>query len=119
MKKIYYHKLIRDKIPEKIKNKGSDCLTYTLPKPSFIKELLRKVGEEASALPGISGKKELIKELSDVQDVIEEIKRAKNISDQEIRSAQKEAQKTKGGFSKRQFLVWSSDDGYKTNERTN
>jgi predicted house-cleaning noncanonical NTP pyrophosphatase (MazG superfamily) len=116
MKKIYYHKLIRDKIPENIRKKGSDCLTYILPKPDFIRELLRKVGEESSALPRISEKKELIKELADIQDVIEEIKRVKNISEQEIKSAQREAHKTKGGFSKRQFLVWSSDDGYKTNE---
>ena len=88
-------------------------------KPTFFKELLKKVGEEASALPGIRRKDELIKEIADVLDVIEEIKKAKKISTREITAAQKEAQKLKGGFKKRLFLVWSSDDEYKTNERTN
>jgi len=59
----------------------------------------------------------LISELADVLDVIQEIKRFKRISNQQIKNAQKEGTKIKGRFKKRLFLIWSSDTGYKTNER--
>ena len=118
MNKIYYNKLIRDKIPEKIKSKGSTLKVIPLNEIDFEKELLKKVGEEASALPIAKTKKELISELADVLDVIDEIKKFKNITQEEIIAVQKINFEKKGGFDQRLFLVWSSDDGYKTNETT-
>jgi hypothetical protein len=55
--------------------------------------------------------------LADVLDVIREVKLLKGISDVELRAAQEAAHEKKGGFAKKLFLVWSSDDGYKTNEK--
>jgi len=117
MLKIHYNKLIRDKIPEKIKSKGADLKTKRLKSKEYEKELIQKVGEEASGLLSAKNKKELISELADVIDVIEEIKKLKRITNLEIKKAQKEAFKIKGGFNKRLFLFWSSDDGYRSNER--
>lgn len=117
MKKIWYNKLVRDRIPQKIHKVGSECKTSTLPKQVFFNELLKKVGEEASALPKAKSKKDIIKELADILDVIEEIKKFKRITPGEIQKAQNEAMKIKGGFKKRLFLEWSSNNGYKTNER--
>ena len=116
MKKIYYNKLIRDKVPNTIKKRGSDLKSRKLKSKEFEKELLKKVYEEASGLLKVVNKKEVISELADVMDVIEEIKKLKKISTGEIKAQQKENQKKKGGFKKRLFLIWSSDDGYKTNE---
>lgn len=117
MKKIHYNKLIRDKIPEKIKNKGSDCRVRILEDEEFEQELLKKVGEEGSGLEAAESKQEIIEELADVLDVIDEIKKIKGITDVDIRAAQKKAYEKKGGFNEKIFLEWSSDDGYKTNER--
>lgn len=117
MKKIYYNKLIRDKIPEKIRKHGGDCGLKKLRSKEFELELLKKVGEEASGLLVAKTKKELTAELADVLDVIEEIKRLKKVTNKEIKDAQKASFKIKGGFKRKLFLFWSSDTGYKSNER--
>jgi len=119
MKKIYYNKLVRDRIPEVIRENGSNCEIRKLKAKEFDEELLKKVGEEAGGLLAAKNRKEIISELADIIDVIEEIKKRKKITTQEIKKAQKEALKRKGGFKKRLFLTWSSDDNYKTNERRN
>jgi len=59
----------------------------------------------------------LADEIADVLDVIDEIKKLKKISTQDIRQAQKKNFLHKGGFQKKLYLFWSSDDGYKTNEK--
>ncbi|MDP3964501.1 MAG: hypothetical protein Q8Q20_02455 [bacterium] len=115
--RIQYNKLIRDKVPDNIKTKGFDAKTRRLTLKEFKKELLKKVGEEASALPGLTRKSEIIDELADTIDVIEEILRTFKISKREIAVAQKKAMKKKGGFKKRIYLYWSEDSGYRTNER--
>lgn len=118
MKRIYYQKLIRDKIPEKIINRGSELETRRLSKVEFLKELLKKAGEESGELFLKSkGKKEIVEEIADVLDVIDEILKLKKISPKQIADQKKKNLEKKGGFEKRLFLVWSSDDGYKTNGR--
>jgi len=117
MKKIYYNKLIRDKIPGKIEKKGGNYKVKKLKNKNFELELIKKVGEEASGLLNSQTKEELISELADVLDVIEEIKKFKKIKNKQIKSAQKLNFKIKGGFKKRLFLFWSSDTDYKSNER--
>ena len=119
MGRIYYNKLIRDKIPQVIEQAGSECETYTLDQKQFEEALLKKVEEEASALPECTSREETISELADVLDVIDEIKRLKEITDDELHAAQQKNFVKKGGFDKQLFLVWSSDDDYKTNEKRN
>lgn len=118
MKRIYYNKLIRDKIPERIKKSGGESKIQRLNVKEYEKELIKKVGEEASGLLSAKTKEELISELADVIDVIDEIKKFKRITAEQIKNAQEEAFKKKGGFRKRLFLYWASDTGYRTNERT-
>lgn len=117
MKKIYYNKLIRDKIPERIEKSGGDFKIRKLKAKYFEKELIKKVGEEADGLLNVKTKKKLISELADVLDVIQEIKKFKGITNQQIKKARRESNKKKGGFKERLFLIWSSNTGYKTNER--
>lgn len=119
MQRRYYNKLIRDKIPEAMGRTGAAYETKRLSAKEFRKELLKKVGEEASALPRSDKKEDIVPELADTLDVIDEIKRTYKITDEEIRRAQKNARRRKGGFKKRLFLFWSEDDGYQTNERRN
>ena len=116
MKKIFYNKLVRDNIPSIIKERGSRCFVKRLTKKSFEQALLKKVGEEALGMLAARTRRELISELADVTDVLEEIKRLKKISAREVAASQRANFKRKGGFKKRLFLAWSSDDGYKSNE---
>lgn len=117
MKKTYYRKLIRDKIPQKMDRVGAAYEIRKLGKKEFEKELLKKVGEEASGLLTAKNKKELIEELADVLDVIEEIRRYWKIKPSCLLKSQKENALKKGGFKKKIYLVWSEDNGYRTNER--
>lgn len=100
-------------------NKGVAYETKRMSAAEFRKELLKKVGEEASALPRMNSKEEITPELADTLDVIDEIKRTYKITDEEIKKAQAAAKRRKGGFKKRLFLFWSEDNGYQTNERRN
>jgi predicted house-cleaning noncanonical NTP pyrophosphatase (MazG superfamily) len=116
MKKIFYSKLVRDNIPSIIAERGSRCSIKRLPKKAFEKALLKKVGEEASGILAARTRRELILEFADVVDVLEEIKKIKKISAREVTAARRTNFKRKGGFKKRLFLTWSSDDGYTSNE---
>ena len=118
MKKIYYNKLVRDNIPRVIISRGGTYKIKKLKKKEFEKELLKKVGEEATGLLAAKNINELISELADTIAVIEEIKKFKKIRERQIDKALEANYKRKGGFAKKLFLVWSSDTGYKTNERT-
>src|SRR4030042_2055305 len=106
IKKIYYHKLVRDKIPEIIEKSGGAAKFKKLTAKQFEKELLKKVGEESSALPGVKSKKELIDELADVIEVIDEIKKFKKIT----KKPETEAPvKQEGGSAKLQAIRLAMD----------
>ena len=113
MARVYYNKLIRDKVPAKIKDKGSDLETKVLSDQEFEEELVKKVLEEATELTKASSREELVSELGDVIDVLDEVRVLKNISDEELSAAREESNARKGGFKERIFLIWSSDDNYK------
>lgn len=116
MKKIFYRKLIRDNIPAKMDRVGAAYEIRKLGKKEFEKELLKKVGEEASGLLTAKNKTDIIEELTDVLDVAEEIRRHWKIKLSCLRARRKENAAKKGGFKKKIYLVWSEDTGYKTNE---
>ena len=116
MQKKYYNKLIRDRVPKNITAVGSSYQIKKLSGAAFEKALKNKLIEEAQEAAGSSSKEELVKELGDLLDVIEEIKRLKRIKAPQIKQEQKRALIKKGGFKKRLFLLWSSDDGYQKHQ---
>ena len=117
-KKIYYNKVIRDKVAEKMKRNGVKFLAKTLSQKAFEKALIPKVAEEASGVVNAKNRTELIQELTDLLVVIDEVKRVKKISPAELKKTRRENMAKKGGFSKKLWLVWSEDTGYKTNEKS-
>ncbi|KKR11454.1 MAG: hypothetical protein UT39_C0007G0019 [Candidatus Woesebacteria bacterium GW2011_GWA1_39_21] len=117
IKKIYYKKLVRDKIPQRIKEAGGRYAVKLLKDGDFQKELLRKVEEEAGGLANAKTRGEVVSELGDTLDVVYEIKRTFQISDKELIESRAKEEGRKGGFKKKIFLVWAEDTGYKTNER--
>lgn len=117
MNRVFYNKLIRDKIPQKILNsRGKYKIRAISDDQEFEQELLKKVFEEASAVSRSRTKEDLVDELADLMAVIRALQKHGKISDKELKKAISRNFAQKGGFSKRLFLHWSSDINYKSNE---
>lgn len=86
MKKVYYHKLIRDGVAAKMQRLGVAFEIRKLNKKSYEKALLAKLEEEASGTINAKTKEALMDELADILVVIEEIKRLKKISSTKLHS---------------------------------
>jgi len=115
--RIYYNKLVWDNVPDLIREKGKECEIRTLDNDEFEVEILKKVEEEASALPETASRQELIDELADVVTCVEYIKSIKNITELELADALERHSRRKGRFENKNYLVWSSDSTYETNEK--
>ncbi len=117
MEKLYFNRLIRDKVVKKLDDKGLTYKIEKLDESSFERELLNKVGEESEGLIAAKTREEFISEFDDLLYVIDEIKRFKNITDQELAEIRRVNFEKKGGFDNRIYLHWTSNDGYQTNEK--
>jgi predicted house-cleaning noncanonical NTP pyrophosphatase (MazG superfamily) len=106
MKKLKrYNKLIRDKILEIIDKDGEIPFWKILNKREFLKELKRKILEEAKELIKAKGKKEILNEIVDIQELLDNLILELNFKKSEIKKAQKIKNKKRGGFKKRLFLI--------------
>lgn len=104
MKVIKYNKLIRDKIPEIIKKDRAVPKVSCLSNKRFEKELKKKLIEESKELQAARGKKDILKELADILEVLQTIARIENVSWNEVKKQRKKRSKKRGGFKKRLFL---------------
>ena len=86
MKKVY-NKLIRDKIPEIIEGTGKSCSVRGLDLEEYCVELKKKLVEEANEVNDTVDKESLIKEIADVLEVIDALKVAYGISDNDVDGA--------------------------------
>ncbi len=95
-----YPKLVRDKIPQIIKeNDGIDVSTNCVKGTrEHLDYLLKKVVEESSELREATTKEHIVEEIIDVLEVIDTICEIENISKTELLKVQKEKRKTRGGF---------------------
>ena len=117
MKKIYYRKLVRDRIPERIKESGGKSEVRKLTPAAFKRAILAKAEEEAGGLAKAKSKKEIVSEMGDLLDVLKEIKRVYQITARDLKASREKEMKRKGGFAKRIFLIWAEDTGYRSNEK--
>jgi predicted house-cleaning noncanonical NTP pyrophosphatase (MazG superfamily) len=109
MTKIFHKKLIRDKIPEIIKNSGNTYQIRTLNDLEFEVELKRKLIEESVEVSKAS-KEELIEELADVLEVIYGLVDFNKINLEDIENKRKIKKEKRGGFDKKIFLDWSEKE---------
>lgn len=117
MNRIFYNKLIRDKIKEKIEGKGEQCEIRAIEDMGeFQQELLKKVAEEASALSRARTREEFLDEYADLMVVLDTLTALLELSEAEVSLALKENIERKGGYQHRFFLHWSEDKEYKSNE---
>lgn len=115
--RVFYNKLVRDGIKDKIESKGSACEVRELTNDSeYEQELLKKVAEEANAFSKARSRDDLLGEYADLMAVLDALMSHLEFSEADIKTAITENLEKKGGFEKRLFLHWSDDDGYKSNE---
>jgi len=103
--KIIYNKLVRDKIPEIIKQDGADPQIRILEEEKFLEALFKKLEEEVSELISArDNKKEVEKEIGDIYEIIEAIIENCGLDRGEILRLKGERREKRGGFAKRIFL---------------
>lgn len=101
-----HNKLVRDKIPDIIRNSGNDCKTTTLSNLDYIEALRQKLVEEAKEV-AIAKPEELAQELADVMEVIDALLAATGIEPEKVKEIQTEKRSRRGGFDNRIKLLWT------------
>ena len=104
-KTLKYNKLIRDRIPEIIKEAGWKPIIRTLNKKEFLSAIKKKIIEEAGELNKAKDKKEIINEMSDIQELLDVLAKEIKATKTEINKFQTAKRKKRGGFKNRLFLI--------------
>ena len=95
-----YNKLVRDKIPEIIKNKGIVPITHIASDDEYWKKLKEKLQKEVDEFM----KDDNAEELADILEVIDAICDFKKIDKKELELLRKKKVKERGGFKEKIIL---------------
>ena len=98
-----YNKLVRDKIPEIIKNNNEIPVTRILNDSEYKKELEKKLFEEYQEVIDASGKKRL-EELADMLEVMISLANIQNATLDDIISIADKKRTNRGSFKEKIFL---------------
>lgn len=117
MGKVYYNKLVRDRIEDKILAKGEQCEVRELADDAELEqELLKKVAEESRALAHVRTREDFLEEYADLLVALDALTSLLNITKDELKIAMESNMESKGLYNKRHFLHWSDDSDYQSNE---
>lgn len=103
MEKLY-NKLVRDKIPEIIRNDDETPITRELSDNEFKTELERKLLEEYNEVLIAKNRSDRLEEIADMLEVISSLIELEDSNLESVIKIMKEKRKEKGGFSKKIFL---------------
>ena len=98
---MQYNKLVRDKIPEIIKNQGQIPYTRILDEEEYLLALEQKLDEEVREYH----KDKTIEELADILEVIYALAEGTGASREVLLSCYESKHKNRGGFRDRIFLI--------------
>ena len=101
MKTTVYHKLVRDRIPEIIRESGKNCTISVLEMADYITMLDAKLNEELLEYQ----ESKSMEELADLLEVIRAAAAARGSSIEEVERIRKEKAAKRGGFEKRILLL--------------
>ena len=74
----------------------------------FCRELVRKIHEEADEIPlGDKQRDESLKELADLQEVVDALCRAFGFSDEQVQEEMARKKQKKGGFDNRHYIEYN------------
>ena len=100
-----YNKLVRDRIPEIIRQSGMECEIAVLSDAEYCQALRQKLIEEAAEVAEADGD-ELVAELADLYEVIDALMaEVMSISGDRILNAQAKRRETRGGFTQKIMLL--------------
>lgn len=99
-----YQKLVRDNIPEIIRKNGEKPRVRVLGVNEFKREIRKKLIEEVEELVCAEGRKDMLEELADIEEVLTALYEIERISYSEVTKMVKTKRKLRGGFSKKLFL---------------
>jgi len=105
MTKKVYNKLVRDKIPEIIKQSGAESTTRTLEIDEYRKELRKKLLEEVNEYIEAQSDEERLEERADIAEVLLWIDQVDNIPAEELERVRQDKAKKRGGFEDKIFLI--------------
>ena len=100
MKKIEYHKLVRDKIPEIIEKDGKTSICSVLSQQDYIAMLDQKLNEELAEYQ----ESKSMEELADLLEVMTAVAAARGNSMEEVETIRQRKKEKRGGFEKRILL---------------
>ncbi len=107
MTRKLYDKLVRDRIPEIIREGGSTCGTEMYSDESAFRRALRdKLIEEAGEAANAS-EDDLAAELADLQEVVYGLISTYGLNYDAVRSLQERRRAQRGAFSRRLRLLWT------------
>ncbi len=101
---LIYNKLVRDLIPDQIKESGKHADTGTIDQADFIHSLKLKLIEEVHELFHADSKDAVINESADLLELIETLLKQHNVSFTEVLDKKKQKRDATGSFDTRQIL---------------
>jgi predicted house-cleaning noncanonical NTP pyrophosphatase (MazG superfamily) len=101
-----YNKLVRDHIPEIIRQDGRRCSVEVMLEEEYVRALKDKLIEEAKEAAAAKPE-ELVKELADLYEVIDSLMEAHRIDREAVLTEKQRRYQSRGGFSQRLRLLWT------------
>jgi predicted house-cleaning noncanonical NTP pyrophosphatase (MazG superfamily) len=109
MSVVEHRKLVRDRVPQLIRSRGSEPVTRSLSPEEYRAALFAKLVEEAQELREAEDS-ELLPELADVWEVLTALVAELDFSFDDITLAAQFKRTVRGGFDDRTWLETTSDD---------
>ncbi len=105
-------KLIRDKLPQMMRDQGLAVFERRLGEAEFVAALKAKLVEEAAEVLDAATPAELVGELADVMEVIRALAEASGVSLDDVEAHRQAKRAERGGFDERVFnaAVEAGDD---------
>lgn len=102
---ITYNKLVRNKIPEIIRNDDKKCVTEILDQKSYSLELKKKLHEELAEYEEAIAADDALEELADMLELMHELAKIHGGSIEQVEEIRKQKAEERGGFKEKIFLI--------------
>lgn len=105
-----YNKLVRDRIPEIIKQDNKNFSTRILSDDEYIKALKEKSFEELQEYVNTKNDEDAIEELADLLEIIHALSECHGASFEKVEEIRNKKAEKRGGFKEKIFLIEVEDD---------
>ncbi len=101
-----YPKLVRDKIPEIVRQKGIEPAAQSAEgDQEYLEFILKKIVEEAQELSEAHSDSNIVEEIADVYEIIDALIALKELSKADILDVQNEKREKRGAFNDRLIMT--------------